>query len=532
MPIINTPNALGHFDHLSLQFDGEPLFTDLSASVPPGLTGLVGRNGQGKSVLMSLLAGQRPPSSGSVHWQVPTLWLDQIDRLAGPRLADALGVGELFDTFARVEAGQGRPDDLDRLADRWHQPAEWRAQLDKAGLSQPLDAAVDQLSGGERTRLALCRLLLKPDHYLLLDEPTNHLDRTGRAWLLDALSQHPGGALIASHDRALLRRVERIWELNSSGLHEYGGHYDHYRAQRDAQQTAVEARAMRLASEQKQLQRAHQAELQKAAERRRRGEQQRKTGSQSTLLLDAKKNRAETSLGALKQRQSDRRQQLDQQLGQARSELEHIKPQRVTLDAAASDGRLRLHLKELELPWGSPQAISLTVHGGERWHLEGANGTGKSTLLKVIDGQVRAQAGICESHGRVLYLDQHFSPLDGAESATANLRRLHPHRSESDLRTRLAGMGLRRDAALRPVQQLSGGERLKVALLAVTSAEPPADILLLDEPDNHLDLDSRLLLEQALADYPGTLMVVSHDADFIEALQLDHRLTLDQAMSP
>ncbi|WP_115667155.1 ATP-binding cassette domain-containing protein [Saccharospirillum mangrovi] len=274
----STTNAtvLGHLHQLTLSFDGEPLFADLSASFQPGLTGLVGRNGQGKSVLMSVLAGVRAPTSGRVHWSVPIQWLDQLDRLDGPRLADALGVSELFDTFARVDAGKGSPDDLDRLADRWLKPAQWQAVLDRAGLSQSLDAPIEQLSGGERTRLALCRLLLHPDHYLLLDEPTNHLDADGRTWLMDALAQHPGGALIVSHDRSLLRRVSRILELSPQGLTEFGGNVDHYQQQRDLAQQAAEARAERLAAEQKQLQRAQQAELQKAAQRRRQGEQQRK----------------------------------------------------------------------------------------------------------------------------------------------------------------------------------------------------------------------------------------------------------------
>ncbi|PTY37825.1 hypothetical protein BGP77_15225 [Saccharospirillum sp. MSK14-1] len=521
-----TPSTLGHCDHLTVNFDDTPLFADLSASLQPGLTGLVGRNGQGKSVLMSMLAGERRPTSGSVSWNVPTLWLQQLDRLNGPRLVDALDVGALFDTFARVEAGQGSPEDLDRLADRWHEPADWRALLDRAGLHQALDASIDELSGGERTRLALCRALLRPDHYLLLDEPTNHLDRAGRAWLLDALAQHPGGALIASHDRTLLRQVDRILELTNLGLAEYGGNYDHYRAQTDAQRAAAEARLERLGNEQKQLQRAQQAELQKAAQRRRSGEQQRKSGSQSTLLLDAQKNRAETSLGSLKRRQGERRDQLSDQLKEAKTEVEQIKAQRVSLQSASSDGRLRLHLDHLQLPFGCDETITLSVHGGERWHLDGANGSGKSTLLKIIAGQLEPKNGQCDRHGTVRYLDQHFSLLDPQQSATENLLRLHPHRRESDLRTLLAGMRLRRDDALRPVGQLSGGERLKVALLAVTAGEQSADLLLLDEPDNHLDLESRLLLEQALADYQGTLMVVSHDPDFIAALQLDHTLPL------
>ncbi|GGX72346.1 ABC-F family ATP-binding cassette domain-containing protein [Saccharospirillum salsuginis] len=518
--------ALCQFTGLGVRFDDVPLFSNLNHSLMPGLTGLVAPNGRGKSVLLHLLTGQLTPSDGAIQWRVPVVHLGQIERLGGPRLADALGVAELWDAFARIESGQGTPEDLDRVADLWHRPAEWARLLTSAGIERTLDDPVDTLSGGEQTRLALCRVLLRPDACLLLDEPTNHLDAAGRNWLMEHLARHAGGALVASHDRALLRRMDRIWELTPDGLEEYGGGYDLYRSVKDARLAALEQRVDHLDATQRKQKQARQAALEKAATRRKQGERERRSGSQGKMLMDARKQRAEGSLATVKHRHQQRVEATSQALSHAKAELEQQQSQRLVLATQGVRGGIRLHLSELVLPYGDPRPISLTIHSGERWRVSGDNGSGKSTLLKVIAGLARPAGGDCRVRGSVVYLDQQLGLLNPDESAYANLKRLHPGTAESDLRTQLASLRLRGDKALLSVAGLSGGERLKVALLAVTGGHNAPDVLLLDEPDNHLDLDSKTLLEQALAGYPGTLMIVSHDADFVTALAPDHELAL------
>ena len=198
------------FSQLTQQFDTKTVFTGLSSTLTGGLTGLVGRNGQGKSVLLALLAQDLPPTSGNIRWLVPFYWVPQLQRLQGLRLADALGVGVLYDSFERIQSGEASAEDFTQVEDRWHLPSLWEQELHQAGLDLPLSTPVQQLSGGEQTRLALCRAFLQPDHYLLLDEPSNHLDTEGRQWLLAKLTQHPAGALVATHDRELLQQVDRL----------------------------------------------------------------------------------------------------------------------------------------------------------------------------------------------------------------------------------------------------------------------------------------------------------------------------------
>lgn len=506
------------FSRLSHHFDNTEVFNDISATLSSNLTGLLGRNGQGKSVLMALLAQAMPASAGTIAWSQPFHWVQQTQRLQGPRIAEALGVAVWYDCFQRIESGGANDQDFSLVADLWHLPAQWGRVLQEAGLDLPLSTPITHLSGGEQTRVALCRAFLLDDHYLLLDEPSNHLDTGGRKWLATKLSAHSAGALVITHDRDLLHRVDHILELDTHGLHEYGGNYAIYRSIRDAQLAATEQQVNTLKKERSKQKHVQQQELEKTAQRRKQGEQLRRSGSQSKLLLDAKKGKAESNFGKLKQQQQQRSGELTNKLSATQSALEAIKPQTFHIANQTRRKSLCLHMSDLVLPYVTVPPLSITVRAGERWHIKGKNGSGKSTLLRIIAGLEQAKTGICKVYGDCLYLDQHFSLLDGEQSALNNLQRLYPDSDEATLRTDLAGLRLRGDKALQPVKHFSGGERLKVALLAVMHGETAPDLLLLDEPDNHLDLESRLLLEQVLADYPGTLLLVSHDLSLVAGI--------------
>jgi ATPase subunit of ABC transporter with duplicated ATPase domains len=211
---------------------GPDILEGLTGRIPPGLTGLVGANGAGKSVLLKLLAGKLQATHGSVIWHVPFLHIDQFAADGFQRIADALGIAELFDAFARVEQGQAHDDDIERLADHWDKPAMWKSMLESAHLPDDPGRSVNTLSGGQQTRLMLCAAFCQPAHFLLLDEPGNHLDRRGRDWLISNLIRHPAGALVVSHDRYLLRHVHQILELSGHGLQLFGGAYDFYQEQK------------------------------------------------------------------------------------------------------------------------------------------------------------------------------------------------------------------------------------------------------------------------------------------------------------
>ncbi|MFA0809842.1 ATP-binding cassette domain-containing protein [Microbulbifer epialgicus] len=522
--------AICTLENFSLAIGDTLLFNRINSELPTGITGLVAPNGWGKSTLLKALSGQTITETGRIIWSKPHFLVKQFQDIENLRVADCLKHGELYSVFYRIEQGLSAEEDLVAVADNWHLPATWKRQLKSADIQASLDTPINKLSGGQRARLTLSTAFAYPDHYLLLDESNNCLDREGREWLKNRLIQHPGGALIASHDRQLLENVNQILEINQQKLRLYGSGYSDYQHQRNAEQAVLSQRIEANRKELKKLNELKQQTLHKTTMRQHQGERRR--SSQSKSLVDAQKDRAGQNLGRIK-RELDRRQsQLEntqkhfQELSKKRNQK--LTPQKLNIIPGFLHGTIRLHLENLCLPFGKHRApISMTLHSGDRWHVTGGNGYGKSTLLKIIAGQLEAQAGVCQRFGSYCYLDQDLSIFNKDLSALDNLIQRFPGSRELEWRTAMGSMRLRGDMALRPIRLLSGGERLKVALLAATHGNPAADLLLLDEPENHLDLDSRQLLERALRDFPGTFLIASHDPAFIEAIGVNGQLKLE-----
>lgn len=389
-----------------------------------------------------------------------------------------------------------------------------------------METPIAHLSGGERTRLALCRAFLCQNSFLLLDEPDNHLDAKSRQWLSQKLSEHSAGCLVISHNRTLLGEMEAIFELTEKGLQEYGGNYALYDTQKHFEIAAVDAQAERLEKRINQEKKQQQATLQKAAKRTKQGEKIRYGGSQSLLLLDMQKNRAEKRQSSVAERHQRVMDNLQDQQQKNQEKMHHTKQQKMVISYQNEGAKVTVFAADLRLPYGYLSPLSFTVYSGEHWHIQGDNGCGKSTLLKVLAGHLQAQSGEFRLSGHFCYLDQHLNLLDKTLPVSEALHQYQPSFTVEQWRTQLGMIRIRGDKSLLPLQQLSGGEQLKATLLALTHSPNPPAILLLDEPDNHLDLESKQLLEGLLSDYQGTLLIVSHDDAFIERCNITHRLNL------
>jgi ATPase subunit of ABC transporter with duplicated ATPase domains len=508
---------------------GRLLFENLSFTFQSGLTGLVGANGAGKSMLARMLAGEIAPASGAVRRQGTLL---RVAQELAPAEADTVaalaGLGHLFDALNRVECGRIADGDIELLDGHWSLPAALRQALDDAGLPS-LDAAspAAPLSGGERMRVALAGAFLSGADCLLLDEPTNHLDAEGRAWLAERLRQWPGGAIVVSHDRALLQLMERIVELDGHGLHSYGGNYSLYRAQREAEQAGATAALEHARKERgaglRELRRQHDTQAARAS----RGARAGKDANMPKIAIGMMRNRAEGFAG----RDAARRDAAREQLGEAvRTAAARVAPERpVALmlpETVVPAGRRVLDLQAAVPPWpADAPPLEFTLAGPVRLAISGPNGCGKSTLLRMLAGEIAPLSGTCRCDLPRAWLDQHASALlPPGRSVLERLRELDSPLPDGVLRSHLALLGLTAAQVQAPSEALSGGERLKAALACALWRAQAAQLLLLDEPTNHLDLASTEALEQALAEYPGAMAVVSHDRRFLAALAPTHAL--------
>lgn len=237
MTHVNRLPALVSLQHLYFQFaNGETLLEDLTLSIDPTPTGIVGRNGCGKSILARLIAGELSPSCGTLDRRASVAFVPQAVVVEpGDTVASLTGTADTLAALNRMARGTASVDDLATIDERWDLADRLRRALDTAGLSQlSVDTPAEQLSGGQLARVAIIGALLSAPQLLVLDEPSNHLDSAGRTWLLRVLADWPGGLVVVSHDRQLLNRMGRIIELSPLGVRVYGGNYEAYRVQRDA----------------------------------------------------------------------------------------------------------------------------------------------------------------------------------------------------------------------------------------------------------------------------------------------------------
>lgn len=509
--------------------DGRTLFSDLNETFDQRRTGLVGRNGVGKSLLARLMAGQMQPTSGrclrsgTVHYLA-----QQVDHPPDTTVAGLAGVQRVLDALARIEAGSSDPADFDALGDRWDIRQQLQGALAQHGLGHlDVDTPASQLSGGEAMRVALIGAWLSDTDFLILDEPSNHLDRPNRQALIEQLQHWSRGLLVVSHDRQLLETMSRIVELSSLGLRSYGGNYTFYAAAK-----ALEREHALQQLEQRKLERTREDEAMRdqrdrMARREARGSRQGKEANQAKILLGRQKQRSEGSLGKLRQQQASARQLLDQQVREAAQQLQADAEINVhALPVAQVAQRRVVELDALALPCVQERTrlIDLSLSGQQRVGVVGPNGCGKSTLLKVMAGQIEPLAGVCKVVADAVYLDQRLANLHPEKTVLEQIQAAHRTAAEGDLRMRLAQLDLDAQKITALSGTLSGGERLKAALACVLYADPPAQLLLLDEPSNHLDLPSAQALETMLRSYQGALVVVSHDDAFLNNLGLTHRL--------
>lgn len=514
---------LFRLDRLGKEYGGEWLFQGLTAQVNPGdRIGLIGRNGVGKTTLFSLIEGRFAPDEGAIHraGSLTVSRVEQIPRFDPARTLreETIGVfADLTDMEAEMRSLEARMADGDHteatgqayetLKTRYEYlggydyHARTESVLFGLGFASPdLDLQCAKLSGGQRSRMALARALLRPADLMLLDEPTNHLDLSGILWLTNFLRNLRSAIVVVSHDRRFLDQVTtRTWEMEESTLFDYPAPF---------------SRARELREERLRLQR-------EAYERQQ--EWRRRTEDFVRRNIAGQKTRQAQS----------RRKQLERADWMDAPEEGPDGPV-FRLAQAPRGGSLAVELQDAEIGYpGTPlfRDVTVRVGRGERVGVVGGNGTGKTTLLRCIMGEIPPLAGRLEwGHNCIpAYFSQEARFASEEISAFKVLSDLMPSWSDGEIRGYAARFGFRGEDIFKQVSGLSGGERSRLAFARLLTT--PCNVLVLDEPTNHLDIDSREALESALTDFEGALIVVSHDLYFLENVVERFLLISDRRLS-
>ncbi|MGY3031362.1 ATPase subunit of ABC transporter with duplicated ATPase domains [Bradyrhizobium sp. USDA 4354] len=510
--------------------DGRSLLSNIDLTFAAERTGLVGRNGVGKTTLLASILGEHAPQSGRVLINGTIGSLRQnVQVLAGATVADLFGARQALDLLRRAERGDASADDI--AAIDWTLETRLEAALARLGFDRSPDTELSCLSGGQITRVRLAALVFAEPDFLLLDEPTNNLDQDGRRAVTDLLAAWRGGAIVVSHDRSLLETMDAIVELTSLGAARYGGNWSRYREQK-----ALELAAVRhdLAHAEKRLSEID-GNAQEAAERKARkdsgGRKKRAKGDMPRILAGARKDRSEDSGGKNAQIAVRRRAEAIDAVDTARRRIEVLQPLSVKLPATGLPaGREVISLDGVSAGYRPERPVlrdlSLTIVGPERVALVGPNGSGKTTLLKLIAGELRPLSGTVRVRPDFALFDQKVSLLDPALSILQNFQRFNPEAGTTECHAALARFMFRADAALQVVRSLSGGQMFRAGLACVLGGVAPPSLLILDEPTNHLDIESIEAVEAGLRAYDGALLVVSHDEAFLQAIGIARRVDL------
>tara|TARA_R110002073_G_scaffold41466_1_gene117039 strand:+ start:902 stop:2608 length:1707 start_codon:yes stop_codon:yes gene_type:complete len=508
-----------------------PLFTDLNIHFGLCRTGIVGRNGVGKSTLLKLIQGQLQPNAGSVSVVGKTAVLDQSVQ-ADPQLtiADLFGVANEFDTLHRIEQGVGTEADFSN-AD-WSLEPRIESALGRVGLTFSADRRLAEMSGGQRTRVGIASLIFREADFLLLDEPTNNLDRAGRNTILELLDGWRAGALVISHDRELLESMDMIVELTSLGAKTYGGRWSEYQSLKARERSAAERELADAEKRSTQVTRTNQVKVERQSRRNRAGKKSAAKGGIPRILIGYRKERSEQTT-ADKDREAARlRAQANQKLSEARKKIEIIDPFRVEMSSTnLHPSKSIVQLDDVTFGFDSEHPIvrnfSLSIMGPERVSIAGSNGSGKSTLVALISGTLQPNSGTVHRRSTFAILDQSVSVLERDRTVRENYKRINPSSSENECRAALARFKFRSDAALQYAATLSGGELLRAGLACVLGSPTPPQLLILDEPTNHVDLESIETVESGLKGYDGAMIVVSHDTAFLKSIGVTREIMLD-----
>ena len=512
------------------------LFDKITFTVNPHeKIALIGSNGVGKSTLLKIIADELQPAGGVLKTDSKPYYLPQIfGQFNHLSIAQALQVEDKLNALQEILNGNVSEENLSTLNDDWtiedrcNEALQYWQLLD-LNWNQKLET----LSGGQKTKVFLAGISIHQPELVLLDEPSNHLDVSGRELLYNFLKNTSSTLIVVSHDRKLLNLLHSVYELSKYGITIYGGNYDFYTEQKRIENNAL---SQDIQGKEKALRKAKEKEretLERQNKLDSRGEKKQKKAGVSRIMMSTLRNNAENSTAKTKGVHAEKISGISTELQELRSSLPDIDQMKFgfaktnlhkgkTLFSATAIN----HSYEDHLLWEKP--LSFQILSGQRMGLKGLNGTGKTTLIKIIMGELHPKIGtIYKADSKIIYIDQDYSLIENGISVYEQAQKFNVSGlQEHDVKMKLNKFLFLQNDWNKPCFALSGGEKMRLMLCCLTINNQAPHIIILDEPTNNLDIQNIEILTAAINEYKGTLIVVSHDAFFLEEILIEDFIEL------
>lgn len=490
---------------------------------------LIGNNGVGKSTLLKIIAGELKPSNGDLRVSSPPYYIPQIfGQYNHFTIAEALRVHDKLKALKEILDGNVTEENLNVLNDDWTIEERCNNALKYWQLSDlDLTEKIENLSGGQKTKVFLAGILIHEPELVLLDEPSNHLDKATRELLYHFITSTNSSLIIVSHDRKLLNLLNTVYELSKRGITIYGGNYDFYAEQKQVENNALN---QDLQSKEKALKKAKEKEretLERQQKLDARGKKKQEKSGVARIMMNTLRNNAENSSSKLKSVHVEKIDGISKELREIRSALPDIDQMKFGFDdSGLHKGKILFKANAINFSYRDQllwkKDLNIEILSGERIALKGSNGSGKTTLIKIILGQLNPKSGtVYSSQNKSVYIDQDYSLINNELKVYDQAQQFNGSGlEEHDIKMRLNRFLFDKEYWDKPCSALSGGEKMRLMLCCLTISNESPDIIILDEPTNNLDIQNVEILTAAINEYQGTLIVVSHDESFLEQINI------------
>lgn len=507
---------------------GNLLFNTINLTIPTHTkSALSGSNGTGKSTLLKIMANEIEPLEGTVNSQGNIFYVPQMfGNFNHLTVAECLKIDKKREALRQITNGKADEIYFETLNDDWDieercQTALQHWKLEHLDLNQTLES----LSGGQKTKVFLAGIRIHQPDIILLDEPTNHLDLDSRNLLYDFIEKTNSTVVIVSHDRALLNRVDTIFELSNQGISTYGGNYDFYAEQKEIENEALQND---IHAKERVLKKAKEKERETLERKQKldaRGKGKQEKSGVARIMMNTMRNSAEKNSSKLKSVHAEKISDISGDLRDLRSSVRNADRMKVNFnDPDLHTGKILVSAEKINYTYHTEplwkENLSLEIRSGDRILIKGSNGSGKTTLIRMLLGDVQPSVGkIFRSDFNAIYIDQEYSLIDKNAAVYDFAQQFNDNAlPESEVKTLLSRFLFGKETWDKKCDVLSGGERLRLLLCGLSISHKAPDIIILDEPTNNLDLQNVEILTNSIKDYHATLMAISHDEVFVRAI--------------